>query len=201
MIINDIINNNYNLVLGSASPRRKELLAQMGFSFEVRIPNTDEVFDETHEPHKIVQELALQKSENISLQSDKDLVLTADTIVVLEKEILGKPQNYTEAFRMIQKLSNNEHQVYTGVCLRSKDFCKTDFAATSVFFKPISPDEIDYYIMNYQPYDKAGAYGIQEWLGFHKIHEIKGSYFNVVGLPCALISEILLAFINSHLKK
>lgn len=191
MIINDIINNNYNLVLGSASPRRKELLAQMGFHFEVRVPNTEEIYDETHEPHQIVQELALQKSENISLNSSNDLLLTADTIVVLEKEILGKPQNYTEAFWMIQKLSNNEHQVYTGVCLRSKDFCKTDFAATSVFFKPISPDEIDYYIMNYQPYDKAGAYGIQEWLGFHKIHEIRGSYFNVVGLPCALISEMM----------
>lgn len=195
MIINQIINKHYRLVLGSASPRRKELLSQMGFEFEIRVSKADETYNPDNSPEEIVRQLALQKSQDIPLLSKNELLITADTIVVLNQEVLGKPKNYTEAFKMIQKLSDNEHQVFTGVCLRSEMQTITDFAVTSVRFKPIAVDEIDYYIMNYQPYDKAGAYGIQEWLGFHKIQEIKGSYFNVVGLPCALISEMMKSFI------
>ncbi|MDY0215423.1 MAG: Maf family protein [Bacteroidales bacterium] len=195
MIINQIINKHYRLVLGSASPRRKEMLSQMGFEFEIRFSKADETYNPDNSPEDIVKQLALQKSQDIPLLSKNELLITADTIVVLNQEILGKPKNYTEAFKMIQKLSDNEHQVFTGVCLRTEMQTITDFAVTSVRFKPIAVDEIDYYIMNYQPYDKAGAYGIQEWLGFHKIQEIKGSYFNVVGLPCALISEMMKNFI------
>lgn len=195
MIINQIINKHYRLVLGSASPRRKEMLSQMGFEFEIRISNAEEIYNPENSPEEIVKQLSLQKSKDISLLSQNELLITADTIVVLNQEILGKPKDYTEAFQMIQKLSDNEHQVFTGVCLRTEQKIITDFAVTSVLFKPIAVDEIDYYIMNYQPYDKAGAYGIQEWLGFHKIQEIKGSYFNVVGLPCTLISEMMKSFI------
>ncbi|MDD2346479.1 MAG: Maf family protein [Bacteroidales bacterium] len=195
MIINQIINKHYHLVLGSASPRRKEMLSQMGFEFEIRISNAEEIYNPENSPEEIVKQLSLQKSKDISLLSQNELLITADTIVVLNQEILGKPKDYTEAFQMIQKLSDNEHQVFTGVCLRTEQKIITDFAVTSVLFKPIAVDEIDYYIMNYQPYDKAGAYGIQEWLGFHKIQEIKGSYFNVVGLPCTLISEMMKSFI------
>ncbi len=195
MIINNITNQKYHLVLGSASPRRKELLMQMGFEFEVRISEFEETYNPDHSPEDIVTQLALQKSENIALTNENELLITADTIVVFNNEILGKPKNYTEAFRMIQKLSNNEHQVYTAVCLRTKSKTITEYAVTSVRFMPISADEIDYYIMNFHPYDKAGAYGIQEWLGFHKIIEIKGSYYNVVGLPCALISEMIKSFL------
>lgn len=195
MIINQIINKHYHLVLGSASPRRKEMLSQMGFEFEIRVSNAEEIFNSENSPEEIVRQLALQKSQDIPLLAKNELLITADTIVVLNHEILGKPKNYTEAFKMLQKLSDNEHQVFTGVCLRTEIQTVTDFAVTSVRFKPIAVDEIDYYILNYQPYDKAGAYGIQEWLGFHKIQEIKGSYFNVVGLPCALISEMMKSFI------
>lgn len=195
MIINQIINKHYHLVLGSASPRRKEMLSQMGFEFEIRVSNAEEIFNSENSPEEIVRQLALQKSQDIPLLAKNELLITADTIVVLNHEILGKPKNYTEAFKMLQKLSDNEHQVFTGVCLRTEIQTVTDFAVTSVRFKPIAVDEIDYYIMNYQPYDKAGAYGIQEWLGFHKIQEIKGSYFNVVGLPCTLISEMMKSFI------
>lgn len=195
MIINQIINKHYRLVLGSASPRRKEMLSQMGFEFEIRFSKADETYNHDNSPEEVVKQLALQKSHDIPLLSKNELLITADTIVVLNQEILGKPKNYTEAFKTIQKLSDNKHQVFTGVCLRSEMQTITDFAVTSVRFKPIAVDEIDYYIMNYQPYDKAGAYGIQEWLGFHKIQEIKGSYFNVVGLPCALISEMMKSFI------
>lgn len=195
MIINQIINKYYRLVLGSASPRRKEMLSQMGFEFEIRVSNAKETYNPENSPEQIVKQLALQKSKDIPLLSQNELLITADTIVVLNQEILGKPKDYTEAFQMIQKLSDNEHQVFTGVCLRTEQKIITDFAVTSVLFKPIAVDEIDYYIMNYQPYDKAGAYGIQEWMGFHKIQEIKGSYFNVVGLPCTLISEMMKSFI------
>ncbi|MFA7107492.1 MAG: Maf family protein [Candidatus Izemoplasmatales bacterium] len=167
----------------------------MGFEFEIRISNAEEIYNPENSPEEIVKQLSLQKSKDISLLSQNELLITADTIVVLNQEILGKPKDYTEAFQMIQKLSDNEHQVFTGVCLRTEQKIITDFAVTSVLFKPIAVDEIDYYIMNYQPYDKAGAYGIQEWLGFHKIQEIKGSYFNVVGLPCTLISEMMKSFI------
>lgn len=195
MIINQIINKHYHLVLGSASPRRKEMLSQMGFEFEIRVSNAEEIFNSENSPEEIVRQLALQKSQDIPLLAKNELLITADTIVVLNHEILGKPKNYTEAFKMLQKLSDNEHQVFTGVCLRTEIQTVTDFAVTSVRFKPIAVDEIDYYILNNQPYDKAGAYGIQEWLGFHKIQEIKGSYFNVVGLPCTLISEMMKSFI------
>lgn len=195
MIINQIINKHYHLVLGSASPRRKEMLSQMGFEFEIRVSNAEEIFNSENSPEEIVRQLALQKSQDIPLLAKNELLITADTIVVLNHEILGKPKNYTEAFKMLQKLSDNEHQVFTGVCLRTEIQTVTDFAVTSVRFKPIAVDEIDYYILNNQPYDKAGAYGIQEWLGFHKIQEIKGSYFNVVGLSCTLISEMMKSFI------
>lgn len=195
MILTEFVNSNKKLILGSASPRRKELLSEMGFVFEIRTSNIEETFNPENTPEEIVKSLSLQKSQSISLVSENEILLTADTIVVFEGEIMGKPSSYQNAFDMLSKMSGQIHEVYTGICIRSFKKTVLNFAKTEVKFKKITPEEIDYYITNFKPYDKAGAYGIQEWLGFHKIERIKGSYYNVVGLPCALISEMLGGFV------
>ncbi len=195
MILTEYINSNKKLILGSASPRRKELLSEMGFSFDIRTSDIVETFNSKNLPEKIVVSLALQKSESIELKTEDEILITADTIVVFDGEIMGKPTCYQNAFEMLSKMSGQTHEVYTGICIRSLEKREINFAKTEVTFKTITPEEIDYYITNFKPYDKAGAYGIQEWLGFHKIEKINGSYFNVVGLPCVVISEMLQSFV------
>ena len=195
MILTEYINAKKKLILGSSSPRRKELLSEMGFCFDVRTSDIDETFNSMDLPEKIVVSLALQKSESIALKTEDEILITADTVVVFKGEVLGKPINYEHAFAMLSTLSGKTHEVYTGICIRSLEKSVVNFAKTEVTFKNITSEEIDYYITNFKPYDKAGAYGIQEWLGFHKIEKITGSYFNVVGLPCVLISEMLQSFI------
>lgn len=196
MVIHNIINEKYKLILGSASPRRKELLTAMGFVFEVKIPNINEVVDESLPPSEIVKTLSLLKSKAINLNSSNEILITADTIVFHKNKILGKPSTKKEAKIMLTHLSGNTHQVFSGITIRSNNKCKSDFVCTDVQFKNIKPAEIDYYINNYKPFDKAGSYGIQEWIGYHKIAAISGSYFNVVGLPCSLLSEMLEDFIR-----
>lgn len=195
MILTEYINAKKKLILGSSSPRRKELLSEMGFNFDIRTSDIEETFDSTELSEKIVVSLALQKSESIDLKTNDEILITADTLVVFNGEILGKPVNYDHAFAMLSTLSGKTHEVYTGICIRSLEKKVVNYAKTEVTFKKITNEEIDYYITNFKPYDKAGAYGIQEWLGFHKIEKITGSYFNVVGLPCVLISEMLQSFI------
>lgn len=195
MILTEYINANKKLILGSASPRRKELLSEMGFNFDIRTSDIDETFISNDLPEKIVVSLALQKSESIALKTEDEILITADTVVVFNGKILGKPIHYEHAFEMLSTLSGQTHEVYTGICIRTLEKSVVNFAKTEVTFKKITSEEIDYYITNFKPYDKAGAYGIQEWLGFHKIEKINGSYFNVVGLPCVLISEMLQSFI------
>ncbi len=195
MILHEFINLNKKLVLGSASPRRKELLSDMGFNFEVRTSEMEEILNSSDKPENIVMSLAEQKSESIWIKTQDEILITADTIVVFNNKILGKPADYDHAFEMLSMLSGQIHEVYTGICIRSFEKRIMNFAKTEVKFKPISDEEINYYITRYKPFDKAGAYGIQEWLGFHKIEKINGSYYNVVGLPCVSISEMLHEFI------
>ena len=183
----------YQLILASASPRRKELLAGLNIPFEVRlIDGIDETYpselpiDEV--PLYISQKKAAAYKANVSPQT---IVLTADTVVVCNEQILGKPIDEADARRMLQMLSGKTHRVITGVTLLVEGNSKSFSVATDVTFKPLSATEIDYYIRTFKPFDKAGAYGIQEWIGYIGVTAINGSYFNVMGLPVQRIYEEL----------
>lgn len=183
----------YQLILASASPRRKELLAGLNIPFEVRlIDGIDETYpselpiDEV--PLYISQKKAAAYKANISPHT---IVLTADTVVVCNEQILGKPIDEADARRMLQMLSGKTHRVITGVTLLVEGNSKSFSVATDVTFKPLSATEIDYYIRTFKPFDKAGAYGIQEWIGYIGVTAINGSYFNVMGLPVQRIYEEL----------
>lgn len=186
---------NYRVVLASKSPRRRELLSQLGVKFEVSSPDVDESIPEdlpvAEAAVYLAQKKALVFEDNLG---ENDLIITADTIVVIEGEILGKPASYQEAFDMILKLSGKPHQVITGVHLLSAKQRATFKVVSTVYFKELSKEEIHYYIENYQPYDKAGAYGIQEWIGYIGVKRIEGSYFNVMGLPVQKLYEMLRTF-------
>jgi septum formation protein len=183
---------NYRIVLASKSPRRQALLADLDIDFVTEIHEVDEVFPEGLPMNEIPQYLARLKAEPfVGIMKENDLVITSDTIVYVEDEVLGKPDDYNDAVEMLQKLSGRRHEVVTGVCLTSKKKQVSFAAVTDVFFKELSQEEIDYYITHYKPYDKAGAYGIQEWIGYIGIERIEGSYFNVMGLPVQHLYEEL----------
>lgn len=172
------------LILASKSPRRQELLRGMGLEFEVMLREVDETYPPGLAPAEVAVYIAEKKARAFHNEAKKDnLVLTADTIVVLEKEVLGKPAGRDEAARMLEKLSGKKHEVITGVALFRNSELVTFSDKTRVHFATLSSEDISFYIDNYQPFDKAGAYGIQEWIGYNKISGIEGSYTNVVGLP------------------
>ena len=183
----------YQLILASASPRRKELLAGLNIPFEVRlIDGIDETYPSelpiNEVPLYISQKKAAAYKANISPHT---ILLTADTVVVCNEQILGKPIDEADARRMLQMLSGKTHRVITGVTLLVEGNSKSFSVATDVTFKPLSATEIDYYIRTFKPFDKAGAYGIQEWIGYIGVTAINGSYFNVMGLPVQRIYEEL----------
>jgi septum formation protein len=186
---------NYKLILASQSPRRQQLLQELGYTFEVRLKETDETVP-THLPANQVSMFLAEKKANTFKNDLKEgeLLITADTIVIIENEILNKPQNYEEAQSMLTKLSGKAHEVVTGFSLTSlhKQVTKSD--TTLVFFRHLTTDEIAFYIENYHPYDKAGSYGAQDWIGMVGIERIEGSYFNVMGLPVHKLYEELLVF-------
>jgi septum formation protein len=175
----------YKVVLASNSPRRKELLSGLGFDYEVKtLPDIDESFPEGLTEMETATYIARAKADvyrNI-MQSD-ELIITADTIVWLDGEVMGKPVDNEDARRMLRALSGKTHQVITGVCLMTIDSQKAFATVTDVTFCHLSEEEIDYYVERYRPMDKAGSYGIQEWIGFVGVESISGSYFNVMGLP------------------
>jgi septum formation protein len=183
----------YNYILASKSPRRIQLLSELGIPFTVKAKDTPEDYPDHLGMVEIPVFLARQKARPFEeLLHPDDLLITADTIVWLQGEILGKPANAAEARDMLQKLSGKIHQVITGICLKSSKKEKCFFAVTHVQFKVLTDNEIDYYIGNYQTLDKAGAYGIQDWIGIAGITSLEGSYYNVVGLPIQqLYTEIL----------
>jgi len=180
-----------NLLLGSNSPRRKELLTSLGYDFEVVKIDCDEVYPKQLNVSEIAGFLAQLKADEYYFLKENQVLLTADTIVVFENEVLGKPHSKEEAVEMLSKLSGNTHQVYTGICLKYQGGTKVFTDCAHVSFKDISPEEIDYYISNFQPFDKAGSYGIQEWIGMSKIYKIEGSYYTIMGLPTHLVYEHL----------
>jgi septum formation protein len=189
--------NNKTLILGSQSPRRKELLQQMGVNFEVRPADIDESFDENMSPDKVAVFLAESKAKHL-LKSAKEneIILTSDTIVVLDKEIINKPETTEEAISMLQKLSGRTHTVISGYCLADTEQILSGFDTSQVTFKPLTADEINHYVTHYHPLDKAGAYGIQEWIGYIGIEKINGSFFTVMGLPTHKVYEVLKRSLN-----
>jgi septum formation protein len=184
-----------NIILGSKSPRRKELLEGLGISFETRTKDVDESFPNDIEQNKVAKFLAEKKSSAfVNELTENDIIITSDTIVLCHGEILGKPKDEQEAFAMLSKLSGTSHQVITGVCIKSTKKTVLFSDTTKVWFKTLTSDEINYYIKNHRPFDKAGSYGIQEWIGYIGIEKIEGTYFNVMGLPVNLLYKKLQDF-------
>ena len=174
----------YNIILASQSPRRQQLLQDLGINFSLRSIPVDEDYPETLAPEQVALFLAEKKGKVYqSGLSVDELVVTADTTVVVEDTVLNKPTNASEATAMLTQLSGKVHQVITGVCLTTADGIQSFSDTTHVFFRTLRLTEIDYYVTHYKPYDKAGGYAIQEWIGMIGIEKIEGSYFNVVGLP------------------
>jgi septum formation protein len=186
----------YRLILASQSPRRQYLLKELGLDFEIIPTKVKENFPGYLAPFEIAVFLAELKASSFenARMDPKALIIAADTIVCIENEILGKPANYKEAVNMLRKLSGKKHDVITAVCLKSKNKKKTFHVVSSVYFKELTAEEIDYYIENFQPFDKAGGYGVQEWIGYIGISRIEGSFFNVMGLPVKELYEELLRF-------
>jgi septum formation protein len=175
----------YDIVLASGSPRRQQLLAEMDIPFRVMTKPVEEVFPKNLLPEEAAAYLCRLKNDTFSdaeLQ-ENTLLITADTVVALNGTILGKPDGEKEAESMLRRLSAKKHEVITGVCLRLQGKVRVFTATTTVWFKSLSDNEIRYYVDQYRPFDKAGAYGIQEWIGHAAIEKIEGSYFNVMGLP------------------
>lgn len=175
----------YHLILASNSPRRKELLGGLGLDFEVRVlPGIDESYPESLVGEEIPTFISRVKAQPyLELMTENDLVITADTIVYVDGEVLGKPADARDACNMLRKLSGRVHQVITGVTLTTREFQRSFSVTTDVTFVELSDNEIDYYVAHYRPFDKAGAYGVQEWIGFVGVSRLEGSYFNVMGLP------------------
>ena len=177
------------IILSSNSPRRKELLAGLGVDFEVRVlKGVDERYPDDIPLNEVPLYIAIEKASAYTVAKD-ELVVTADTVVIVDNEILGKPKDRAEAYGMLRKISGKTHQVVTGVCLTTIDDQRSFTVTTDVEFKELSDNEIYYYIDKYRPFDKAGAYGIQEWIGYVGVLSLKGSYYNVMGLPVQRIYE------------
>ena len=186
----------YKVILASNSPRRKELLAQLGLEFTVRtLSDVDESFPEGLSNEETASYIARKKAEAHAAQMAADeLIITADTIVCSEDRVLGKPADVAEAKLMLQQLAGRTHQVVTGVAIVTKEK-QQEFAVTSdVTFAPLTDSEIDYYVTHYRPLDKAGAYGIQEWIGLVAVEQLRGSFFNVMGLPVQRLYGVLKEF-------
>lgn len=176
--------SHYNIVLGSQSPRRKELMAGLNLKFEIVEIDVEESYPSHYSGVDIPMYLAVKKANAYkSKLNEQTMLITADTIVWHHGKVLGKPVDRQDAYRMLQTLSGKTHQVITGVCISTLERTKTFHVISEVRFSNITDTEINYYLDNYKPYDKAGAYGVQEWIGFVGVEHINGSYYNVMGLP------------------
>ena len=186
------------IILASGSPRRRELLSAMDIPFTVDTCNTFDESWSSDTPHEKVPELMAEgKSFGFHRElADNEILVTSDTMVLCGTEILGKPKDRDDAIRMLKLLSGRGHQVITAVTLRDREKKKTFFVTSNVFFKELSDSEITYYLDTYKPYDKAGAYGIQEWIGYIGISRLEGSFYNVMGFPASRFYEELKAFLD-----
>jgi septum formation protein len=179
------------IILGSKSPRRSQLLSEAGFTFEVRVQDVDESFHDEMPVEKVAESLAIRKAEALkNTIKENEIIITADSVVILDNKIYNKPADYDEGVKMLTALAGRKHTVITGVCLLSSDKETSFSVQTLVMFDDMTSTEMDYYLKNYEPYDKAGGYGIQDWIGLCKVKMIEGSYSNVMGLP---VRELYLA--------
>ena len=190
----------YDIVLGSGSPRRKYLLEEMGLSFRVMVNSSlEETWPEELSREGIPVYLAELKAEHLMEKvPENTLLITADTIVWLGGEVINKPAGREEALKMLRQLSGNMHEVLTGVCLRTSSGKHSFYASSLVWFTGLSDEEITYYVDHYEPFDKAGAYGIQDWIGYIGVEKIEGSYFNVMGLPLQRMYHELKSFLGDE---
>jgi septum formation protein len=186
------MNHKYQLVLSSKSPRRQQIMKDAGFSFEIRTLDTDESYPETLEVKQVPIFLAEKKAKALESQiKENELIVTADTLVILENKILSKPESKEDAKKMLLELSGKMHLVITGVCFFNKSTQISFDDVTEVYFRKLNQEQIHYYVETFNPMDKAGSYGIQEWIGLIGVEKINGSYFNVMGLPIHKVYETL----------
>ena len=190
-----ITNFPFQLILGSASPRRQELLKSLGFEFLIRPTHADESFPGDLKAQEIPIFLAEKKADAYEEEIKEDeILITADTIVWCEGKVFNKPTNFVEGKKMLESLSGKMHEVFTAVCLKGANKQTTFFDVSKVYFKKLKTEEIEYYLTNFRPYDKAGGYGVQDWIGYIGIDKIDGSFYNVMGLPVKDLYEELIKF-------
>lgn len=183
---------NFSIILASKSPRRQELLNLMGYTFKVELKDVDESYPENLSPEEIAVYISEKKAK--AFKSENDIVITADTIVAINGEILGKPENHAHAFEMLRKLSGAKHEVFTGVTLAKGEKIISFYDRTEVYCRAVSDEEINYYIEHFKPFDKAGSYGVQDWWGLTVVERLEGSYTNVMGLPTEKLYKALSNF-------
>lgn len=182
----------YSIILASGSPRRQQFFKDLDLDFEIRLKEVEEIFPETLKAEEITNYLSILKANAFEGElKENDLLITSDTIVWHKNCPLGKPKDYQEAFEILKSLSNNTHEVITSVCFKTKNKTEVISETTKVTFNALSNEAINYYLDNYQPFDKAGAYGIQEWIGFIGVSKIEGSYTNVMGMPTDKVFDYL----------
>jgi len=186
----------HNIILASGSPRRQAFFKELDLDFTIQVKEVEEIYSDKLNHSNITDYLSQLKASVFTDLNENDILITSDTIVWLNGKALGKPKDYEDAKQMLQDLSGEMHEVITSVCFTSKEFQITVNDVTRVWFKNLSEEEIDYYIKNYKPFDKAGSYGIQEWIGYIGIEKIEGCYFNVMGLPTRLVYKTLSEIAN-----
>ena len=188
-----MLNLNYKIILASGSPRRQQFLKELDLDFEIRLKDIEEIYPDNLKAEEITNFLSELKANAFEGEiSENELLITSDTIVWLNGKAIGKPKDYDDAFQILKSLSNETHQVITSVSLKTKSKIETICEVTKVTFSTLSDEQIRYYLDHYKPFDKAGAYGIQEWIGLIGISKIEGSYTNVVGLPTEKLYSYLL---------
>ena len=197
MLLHDTLKN-HRLILASQSPRRRQLLSDCGLEYELAERyEVEELFPATMEADEVPVYLSRLKSEGYPAElAENDILLTADTVVIVDRQILGKPADEAEAHAMLRTLSGRAHRVTTGVTLRSKSRVESFAVQSDVYFRALTDEEIDYYVERYRPMDKAGSYGIQEWIGYVGIERIDGSFYNVMGLPVQRVYAALAEFVK-----
>ncbi len=188
--------NKINIILASGSPRRQQFFKEMDLHYTIRLKEIEEIYPEHLQAEEITNFLAELKASAFENElKENDVLVTSDTIVWLNGKALGKPKDYDDAFKMLQQLANQTHEVITSVCLKSIDKTDVFHSVTKVTFANLSDEAIRYYLDNYQPFDKAGSYGIQDWIGLIGISKIEGSYTNVVGLPTEMLFQKLMNYV------
>lgn len=191
--------NTINIILASGSPRRQQFFKEMDLHYTIRLKEIEEIYPEHLQAEEITNFLAELKANAFENElKENDILVTSDTIVWLNGKALGKPKNYEDAFTMLQQLANQTHEVITSVCLKSLDKTEVFHCVTKVTFANLSDEAIRYYLDNYQPFDKAGSYGIQDWIGLIGISKIEGSYTNVVGLPTEMLFQKLMNYAKTN---